>query len=166
MIRTGAFVLLGVSALLTGCHYKMGTEAEPPFSAITIEPVRNESFAPQMQAEIHRQLADSLAQESALRVVSSGGRAKLSVALTDYRREVAAVNPSDTLAAASYALTLEAKVSLFDNATGKFLFRDRVFRATLPAYTQSGFNRTETQTLPLISRELAKNIKDAVMGVW
>ncbi len=166
MIRALSFVALAFALLASGCNYRMGTEATPPFSSITIDTVKNDSFAPQMQAEIHRQLADSLAQENALHVVSSGGRGRLAVTLTDYRREVAAVNPADTVAAASYQLTLEAKVTLTDAASGKVLFRDRALRATLPAYAQAGFNRTEFQTLPLLSRELAKEIKDAIVGVW
>src|SRR5882672_7540524 len=129
-----AFVLPVFAALISGCNYRMGTEATPPFSSITLKAVKNDSFAPQMQAEIHRQIADSLAQEGTLHVVSSGGQAGLSVTLTDYRREVAAVNPTDTVAAASYTLTLEAKVTLTDSASGKVLFRDRAFRASLPTY--------------------------------
>lgn len=166
MIRPVSIVLLVFVALTSGCNYRMGTTAQPPFSTITIEAVKNDSFAPQMQAEIHRQLADSLAQEAVLHVVPSGGRGRLAVTITDYRRDVAAVNPSDTIAAASYSMTLEAKATLTDAASGKVLFRDRSFRAVLPAYAQGGFNRTEFQTLPLLSRELAKNIKDAVVGVW
>lgn len=166
MIRSGSIILLAFAALTSGCNYRMGTTAEPPFSSITIETVKNDSFAPQMQAEMHRQLADTFAQEAVLHVVPSGGRGRLSVTITDYRRDVAAVNPSDTVAAASYSMTLEAKATLTDVASGKVLFRDRPFRAMLPAYAKVGFNRTESQTLPLLSRELAKNIKDAVVGVW
>jgi outer membrane lipopolysaccharide assembly protein LptE/RlpB len=166
MTRTASIALLAFVALTSGCNYHMGTEAAPPFSTITIDAVKNDSFAPQMQAEIHRQIADSLAQEAVLHVVPSGGRGRLAVTITDYRREVAAVNPADTVTAASYSMTLDAKVTLTDAASGKVLFRDRPFRAMLPAYAQAGFNRTESQTLPLLSRELAKNIKDAVVGVW
>lgn len=158
---------LALAALgAAGCHYSPGTGAEPPFSSVTVEAVKNDTFAPQMQAELHRQLADSLAQERALHVVPSGGQARLFVTLSEYSRNVSAVNPKDTVQAAAYSLSLSAKIRLVDTRNGKELLRDREVRATLSAYAEDGFLRTETQTLPLLSRELAKQIKDAVTGVW
>ena len=166
MIRYIAIAaLLASAAIFSGCGYHLGTEVEVPFSSITIEPVKNESFAPQMQAEIHRQLADAFASEPSMHVVPSGGQAHIKVTLVEYRRDVAAVNPSDTASAASYRVTLSAKATLLDS-TGKVLFRDRPFSATLPAYAANGFSRTEYQTLPLLSRELARNIKDSSVDVW
>ena len=62
--------------------------------------------------------------------------------------------------------TPSAKVTLVDSRTGKVVLRDREVRAALSAYTETGFLRTEEQTLPLLSRELAKQIKDTVVSVW
>lgn len=163
--RLGIALLVSFAAVLSGCGYHLGTEVEMPFSSITIEPVRNESFAPQMQAEIHRQLADAFASEPGLHLVPSGGQAHIKVTLVEYRRDVAAVNPADTASAASYRVTLTAKATLLDSG-GRVLFRDRQFSATLPAYAANGFSRTEYQTLPLLSRELARNIKDSAVDVW
>ena len=166
MFRSLASVFLTALAVsVSGCGYHLGKETEAPFSSITIEPVKNESFAPQMQAEIHRQLADAFAAEKSLRVVPSGGRAHIKVTLVDYHRDVAAVNPTDTAAAASYRVSLRAKVTLMDS-DGRILFKDRSFTSSLPAYATSGFPRTEYQTLPLLSRELARDIKDAAVDVW
>lgn len=161
-----SIALAALAFASAGCHYAPGPGAEPPFSSITLEPVKNDSFAPQMQAELHRQLADSLAQEKSLHVVPSGGQARLSVTLCDFRREVAAVNPKDTVQASAYSLWLSAKITLVDARSGKVLMRDRLVRASLSAYVEDGYRRAETQTLPLLSRELAKQIKDAVTGVW
>ncbi len=164
-LRLAAFGALAALAV-SGCNYAFGPGGEPPFSSITVEPVKNETFAPQMQAEIHRQLADSLMQEKALHVVPSGGQGRLSVSLVEYRREISAVNPKDTVQASTYRLSLTAKITLVDARNGKVLMKDRVVRAWLSAYADDGFLRTESQTLPLVSRELAKQIKDAVTGVW
>lgn len=164
MIRCFRITALALSAFLAGCGYRMGTDAAPPFNSISVEPIRNESFAPQMQAEVHRQLSDTLAQEKSLHVVTEGGQARLRVTLTEYRRDVGAVNPGDTVLASSFDLTLTAKVTL--ETADKVLFRDRVFKVTMPAFGSAGYNRTEMQTLPLLSRELCKKIKDAVVDVW
>ena len=161
-----AFVIAPLAAVLAGCNYHLGTEANPPFSSITVAAVKNATYEPQLQAVIHAQLVDSLAQEKSLHVVPSGGQALISVTLSDYKRDVSAVNPQDTGTASSYDLTLTAKVTLTDVRGGKVLFHDRVFKATLPAFAQTGFINTETQTLPLLTRELAKQIKDAVVDVW
>ena len=164
MRNAGRILPLAAACLLAGCGYHMGTDAAPPFSSLTIEPIRNESYAPQLQAEMHRQLADSLAQEKALHVTTEGGSARLRVTLTDFRRDVGAVNPNDTVLAASYNLTLVAKVTL--ETADRVYFKDRIFSVSLPAFGGAGYNRTETQTLPLLSRELSKRIKDAVVDVW
>ena len=149
---------------LAGCGYRFGTDAAPPFSSLTIEPIRNESYAPQVQADLHRQLADALAQEKSLHVTTSGGQARLRITLTDFRRDIGAVDPDDTVRAASYNLSLSAKVTL--EIADKSLFKDRLFTFTLPAFGGAGYNRTEMQTMPLLTRELSKRIKDAVVDVW
>ena len=164
MMRSPRCLLAALVLCLSGCGYHLGTDATPPFTSIIVEPIRNESYAPQLQAEMHRQLADSLAQEKSLHVVTEGGQAHLRVTLVDYRRDVAAVDPNDTVRAASYNMTLVAKVTL--ETSDKVLFKDRLFTAVLPAFGGVGYNRTETQTLPLLSRELSKRIKDAVVDVW
>lgn len=160
-------VLMAGSIVLSGCGYHLGSEGEVPFSSLTIEPVKNDSFAPQLQADFHAQLSDALARDGSVRVVTSGGRASLTVVFTDYRREIGATDPTDTVVARSFLMTLNAKATLVDASTGKVYFRDRTFRAILPAYSaDGGIIRTETQTLPLLSRELAKSISEAVVGVW
>lgn len=159
---------LGVllAGLLCGCSYRMGAGAETTFRSITVEAVKNDSYAPQVQAELHRGLHDALASEHALHVVDSGGQARLRVALFDYRREVGAVNPRDTVLAASQVFRLSAKITLTDAASGKVLVRDRVVTASMSAYAPDGVNRTETQTQGLLLRELSRRIRDTVADVW
>lgn len=163
-MRIPIFIAVGLA--LAGCAYRAGADAEPDFRTITVEAVRNDSFAPQVQAEMHRGLHDSLASEKALHVVDSGGRARLRVVLADYRRDVGAVNPRDTVLAASQVFTLTARVTLIDASTGKVLMRDRQITASMSAYAADGVNRTETQTQGLLLRELSRRIRDAVVDVW
>lgn len=159
-------LLLLASLPFAGCGYRIGADAQPDFRTIALEPVRNESFAPQLQAELHRQLHDALSSERALHVVDEGGRARLRVTLLDYRRDVGAVNPGDTMVAASRIFSLSARISLVDAGTGKELVRDRLVSATLSAYAPAGMNRAETQTQSLLTRELARKIREVVVGVW
>lgn len=157
---------IAASVALAGCSYRMGADAAPDFRTLTVEAVRNDSFAPQVQAEMHRCLHDHLVSERALHVVDSGGRARLRVVLTDYRRDVGAVNPRDTATAASQVFSLSATVTLVDSADGKVLMRDRRITASMSAYAPGGVNRTETQTQGLLLRELSRRIRDAVVDVW
>lgn len=151
---------------LAGCGYRMGSSAEPSFRTLTIEAVKNDSYAPQLQAEIHRQVFDRLSAEDGFRVVNDGGAVRLRVVLDEYGRSVGAVNSQDTGRAASHRFSLSAKVTLVDSRSGKILMRDRQVRADLSAYTLTGLNRTETQTQALLTRELARAIRDAVADVW
>lgn len=166
MIGRAFLSVVGVLCL-SACSYRMGADAEPAFHTLTIEAVRNESFAPQVQAELHRGLHDALAAEHGLHLVDSGGRGRLSVTITEYGRSVGAVNPRDTVLAASQVFSLTAKVTLVDATTGKVLVRDRVVRASLSAYAvDGGVNRSEVQTQGLLLRELSGRIRDVVADVW
>ena len=167
MIRGIRFLsFLALAVIPAGCGYRLGADAEPDFRTISIEAVRNDSFAPQLQAEIHRQIHDALVSERALHVVNDGGRARLRVTLTGYDRRVGAVNPRDTVLAASHVFSLSAKVSLVDRSTGRELMHDRRVTASLSAYSSGGVNRTETQTQALLTRELARKIRESVVDVW
>lgn len=165
MMRHLALFLL-VALGCAGCRYRAGDDAETPFHTISIEAVKNDSFAPQVQAEMHRQLHDALASEKPLHVVDSGGRARLTVRLVDYRRSVGAVNPDDTVLAASHIFSLSARITLIDSATGKKLINERLVTSSLSAYAPTGVNRTEMMTQGLLLRELARDIRSAVTNVW
>ena len=162
------FALLGLCAFfLCGCaNYRLGTHANIPFSSITIEPVANDTFAPQAQALLHQQLADSLAQEKDLRVLGSDGQATLVVRIVRYEKNVTATRSDDTVLGSSYQIEMTANCTLIDNRTGQPYFRDRPIYVSADSYASSGYSSSEYQTMPILTRELARKIKEAVVSTW
>jgi outer membrane lipopolysaccharide assembly protein LptE/RlpB len=158
---------------LTGCGYQLGTQASLPFNTISLESVKNDSLAPQIQVALHEQLAAVLARENGLALVSEGAQATLRVRILNYNQTVTATNPRDTAIGMSFSLTLVAQCDLLNNGNpSKPYFTGRKITASAVAHSpeaigaSGGFSAVEYQTLPTVTRELARKIRDSITGVW
>jgi outer membrane lipopolysaccharide assembly protein LptE/RlpB len=163
---------LALSPLLllpTACAtYKLGLPEGPPFKSIYIPVVRNNTFAPQMQAHMTRAIREEFARGGRPVVLTDEDSADsvLRITLTNYSRRTATVNPNDTGLPASYHLRLTASVSLIDNQTGNVYFKDRPFQEVIQSFGSDQLPERERQNLPLLARNLAKNIYEDVTTVW
>jgi outer membrane lipopolysaccharide assembly protein LptE/RlpB len=173
-VRPFPLLLLAATAVFAGCGvYTLGTRAKPPFSTIALQPVENATHAPQVQAILHQQLADALSRENNIRLISQGdgAAATLRVRLTAYEHTLSATNPDDTMRGSAFTLTLRARCTLINNTTGKPHFAEREISASqvahVPAAGATGsFSSVEYQTLPILTRELARKIRDALTDTW
>jgi hypothetical protein len=174
-----AGALAGVVApalLVSGCGvYNLGAGGKAPFNALALAPVKNDAHIPQAQSLLHAQLADALAQEGNVRLVNDAGDAQavLTVRLVDYRRTVVATRSDDTALGTSYRLELVADCSLKNTREDKPYFTHRRITARALAYAPTGgaaaqnsFGAAERATVPILTRDLARQIRDAVTGVW
>ena len=124
-------VLLATGLLLAsvfggGCsHYHLGTGSRPAFTSLRIEPVANRTALPQAEALFSARLREAFIRDGRVPTVSGGGAATLTVTLTDFRREVAAVREGDTGLARKFNLTLTASATLRDNGSGRLLWDRR-----------------------------------------
>lgn len=160
---------LGVLACLFGCqHYQMGSPATLSFDSIYIEPIRNDSFAPQAQALLDQQLTMAFMEDARVKVArEDDAEALLSIVLVDYRTNISATEESDTAVGRSFNLTLVAHCTLVDAQTGDVLFlRDIPVSATVDAFADEGFQQSEYQAMPVLTRNLAKNIRDLTLSGW
>lgn len=164
ILASALCVLVG----LIGCqHYQMGEPAKLPFSTIYIEPIRNESFAPQAQALLSKQLTMTFMEDARVKVVrEKDADALLSIVLTDYKTNVSATEELDTVLGRSFDLTLIARCTLVDADTGEVLLRDVPVSATVDAFVDEGFQQSEYQAMPVLTRNLAKNIRDLTLSGW
>lgn len=163
------FALSCLGLLAGGCaHYQLAGESALPFRKLYIEPVKNASFAPQAQALVSQELADAFLRDGQLKLVDieADADAVLTVNLLQYERQLSATRRADTGVGRSFNLELTALVQLTDTETGKAYIKGREFRADQIAFTDSGTVDAEYQTMPLIARELAGDIKDAIIGIW
>jgi hypothetical protein len=159
-------VLIGAVAQ-TGCaNYTLGPRAKLPFTTINILPIENDTQAPQTLAILTQQLSDAFVQEPSLRLVPTDGQAALYVRLSSYDHNITTTRPDDTVLARSFTLRLRAQCTLVDKRTGKAYFTDREITASADAHDTGTYNAVESQTLPILTRELAQKIRATVTATW
>jgi len=159
-----ATLLLVTVSILSGCKsYQLGSPAELPFDSIYIQPVSNDSFAPQAQALLSAQLRDAFIRDGRTKLVTSAEAAD-------------AFDSSDTEVASDFDLTLVAQVSLFDQNKGDYHFQERVLQESSNAYVSNpyanaaantqDFLQSEHKAMPRLTRDLARKIADEVLSPW
>jgi hypothetical protein len=161
---------LPLLALLGGgcANYRLGTGTTPVFRTLHVEPVSNRTLLPQAQAVVSTQLRERFARDARVQLANSAASAdaELSVVLTGYRREIAAVREGDTGLARKFNVTLEALCTLRTERGGRIVFENRLVTATREVFTDGGQLQAEHQVLPLLAEALAANIARASLDVW
>jgi len=160
--------LLLAVLLIGGCsHYQLGQPGELPFKTVFVPPVKNTSFAPQVQAMLTQQIITSLQEQEAIKIVSSPkADATLKVTVVDFDRNVAATQDSDTFVAESFYLIMVARVELTDNRTSEVLIEGRRVEANQQAFVTGGFQSSEYQALPVLTEKVAQKVTNMVTSVW
>ena len=164
---------------LAGCaHYQLGTTGKLAFTTLYIEPVTNRVVTlPQAQVPVGTQVRQAFAQDGRIELVDSPQEADavLTVSLTDYHREVAAVRENDTGLASKFIVTLGATCTLRDNRTGHLYFDRRVVTVQRGVYADNGVPtgpatgnqlQSEYNTIPLLAGDLANRLTHTVLDVW
>jgi hypothetical protein len=169
--RLGWMACLGLIAALalSGCaNYHLGTGATPSFRTLYIEPATNRTMLPQSQALVSTQVREQFIRDGRVTVVNSAEQADavLSIAISDYHREVAAGRADDTGLARKFNVTLGATCTLQDRRNGRTLFSQRPVQAVREVFTDSGQLQAEFQTLPLLADSLAAKVLHATLDVW
>jgi hypothetical protein len=162
-------ILAFVASVSAGCsHYQLGTGGKLGFHTLYVEPIVNRTTLPEAHALISTQLREQFLRDGRVQLVNSAAEADatLSLAVADYRRDVATVRPGDTGLARKFALTLTAAVTLRDNRSGKLLFERRPISAVRDAFTDNGQLQSEYQALPLLAEALSRNVVHAALDVW
>jgi outer membrane lipopolysaccharide assembly protein LptE/RlpB len=171
------FLALGTALFsapfLASCGYRLGAQGSLPFSTLSIQSVKNDTHAPQIQALLHEQLGASFARENGLHLVTEGAQATLRVSIVRYAHEIAATSPHDTGLGSSFQLLLRVSCDLLNNTNPAHpYFTKREIESSTVAHTPAtvgtagGFSSVEYQTLPVLTRDLARKIRDTVTGVW
>ena len=169
---------LAVGILLAGCsHYQLGTSGRLAFSTVYVEPVANRTRLPQAQAAVSAALRDALAKDGRVSLAPSrpAADATLSVVLSDYRRDVAAVREADTGLASKFTVTLTSLCTLRDNRTGRAYFENKPVAVERDIFTDNGQPwspltgdqlQAEYNNVPLLAQSLGGRVAHAVLDVW
>jgi hypothetical protein len=163
---------------LAACsHYQLGTPAKLTFSTLYIEPVSNKTLLPQARAILTTQIRQAFIEDGRLSVVDSPQEADatLTVAITNYHRDIAAVRENDTGLASKFAVTFVTSCTLRDNRSGQAMIDHRDIQVERGVYTDNGMVRStspgdqlqsEYNTLPLLAQAMASKISHLVLDVW
>jgi len=156
---------LGLSAC---SNYALGPGGSRSFRTLYVAPVENNSDAAQAAALTSSLLRDAFVRDGRVALVDSPEEAEatLQLVLTQYGREVATVRPGDTGLARKFALTLDGTVTLVDRSTGRTLLNARPVQAVRDAFTDSGQQQAEYETLSLLADELARQVSHATLDEW
>ena len=166
-----------VLSLFNGCaNYQLGSAAEIPFKSIYIKPAANHSFAPQAQPIVSAQIREAFIRDARVKLVASeeAADAVLFVDLTEYTRSAGARSNRDTVIAKDFNIRLTAEISLFNQAKGNYLFKERSVQADTQAYTGNpyaeseitSYQQSERQAMTQLAREIARKITDEVLSPW
>jgi hypothetical protein len=163
---------------LAACsHYQLGTAGKLTFSTLYIEPVSNKTLLPQAQAVLTTQLRQAFIQDDRLTVVNSPQEADatLTVVITGYHRDIAAVRENDTGLASKFTVTFTTTCTLRDNRSGQAMIDHREIQVQEGVYTDNGMVRSTTpgdqlqseyNTLPLLAGAMASKVSHLVLDVW
>jgi outer membrane lipopolysaccharide assembly protein LptE/RlpB len=163
-------------SLFNGCaSYHLGSASEIPFKSIYIKPATNHSFAPQAQPIVSAQIREAFIRDARVKLVTSeeAADAVLFVDLAEYERNAGTRSSQDTAVANDFNIRLTANISLFNQAQGDYLFKERSIQADTQAYTGNpysgeiiSYQQSERQAMTQLAREIARKITDEVLSPW
>ncbi len=170
-------------ALLAGCGtYKAGS-GRPLADSVYIGPAVNESFLPQIDVVVTERLRDAFMGDSGVRLADrDSADAILNVTISEFSREgrahglpVEETGPDgnltlqeDTGMARAFDLFLRAHVQLVDSVSGRVLLEDEFMATTqsIPTPYYRGSAEEERLLLPVLARDLARQIRIAIESRW
>jgi len=176
-----ALLLPGLLAgLWTGCAYQLGSgHGSLPFSTLYIAPTSNKTKLAQSRAIVSSEVRQAFIRDGRVALEDHPDRADatLEIALTEFRREVAANREDDTGLARKFTLFLTATCKLRDNRTGKILFENRLITVHRESFIDNGLGdvplglsndqqQSEYNEVPQLAKDLADQITHTVLDVW
>lgn len=169
-----AAVAGGVVTLTCSCnHYTRGLPSESsitialPFKSIYVQPVKNNSFAPQAQVLLTNQLMQGFAEAGIpVKKNPEDAGAILQVTLEHYKSYVAATKSADTFLGNSFHIDFLARVTLTGHEGGNIYLCNEPVSAEITALASEGTQEIIFHDMPALTQKLADNIKDLVLSPW
>lgn len=160
---------LGLIPLLSGCvSYHLGNSTKPPFRTVYVAPVNNRSEANQVQNILWEQVCQALMESPSVELVSSPERADaiLEVTIRSFRQSISSTSEQDSVRAKSYWLSMTADCSLKNPEKNNYWIRNQSVSASVNAYIESNFIESKYQSMPKLTSELARKIRNIMIDSW
>jgi hypothetical protein len=155
--------------LSAGCiSYFSERNAPLEFDKIYVAPIKNDSFAPQAQELLTKQIRKKLATHPGLEVVSSPENAGiLEITIVDFGQSTATTSDNDTIRAKSFDVRMAVVCTLSNSETGKVYFTDfSIVEAVECHVLNNDFQASQYQAIPKLTSKLADRIYDFIYNLW
>jgi hypothetical protein len=133
------------------------------FDKIYVAPVKNDSFAPQAQGLLTKQIRARLANNLKLELVSSPENVVLEVTIVDFGRFTETFQEDDTARTKSFDVKMAIICTLKNNATGKVYFENYRLSDSVECHaSNNNFQVSQYQAIPKLTNKLADLVCDIV----
>jgi hypothetical protein len=154
-------------ATFTGCAgYQLGSNVPQELRAIHVPAFENQTSYPMVGAVAAQQFLSTMIEDGTFTPSTlEDARLRLQVIITNCGTQSVRYDRNNVLIPTEYYLTIYAKVYLFDAQTGAVYIDGKTIKATETMLTRDQYQIALTNTLPLVSRKLARNILDELQTI-
>ncbi|MDR0742162.1 MAG: LPS assembly lipoprotein LptE [Puniceicoccales bacterium] len=138
------------------------------FDKIYVVPIKNDSFAPQTQVSLTKQVRTKLSNIVGLELaLSPENAAILEITIVDFGRSMATTQEDDTSRAKSFDVKMAIICTLRNSVTGRVYFRDYRISDVVECHTSNGnFQAFQYQAIPKLTNKLADKVCDIICNLW
>jgi hypothetical protein len=154
--------------LQTGCAgYRVGPVLNADYKSAAVPMFKNKTLRPQLEAQITNAIIRQLQSDGTLRIDSQDA-ADIVVAgeIIDYQRTPLRSVRQETGVAREYRITITAQVDARDRRTGQAIFSAAKVAGSTDVFIGDDLQAAESQALPLIADELARNVVSLLVESW
>jgi hypothetical protein len=163
-------LFLILALLLAGCAgYELGPTLgrQAGGQSVQVNPFANQTLEPRLSDAATLALRKRLQQDGTFRLnTGTDGDIIVNGTITDYVRSEVSFVPRDTLTPQDYRVTLVARITARERASGKVLL-DRSVSGQSTLRVGSDLTSAERQAIPLAAEDLARNATSLLVeGSW
>jgi hypothetical protein len=158
--------------LWLGCQQYQWTSSTDQSSirTLAIDPVVNESYAPQVVALLTRDLRDAFLRDGAVRVVGSdkSADARLAVTIIEFDESYVSGRDEDDGRPSSLSLRMTVRVNLISSSESieSILPEDWTFSESIPIYADPSIRESSQSNLPQLTSMISRRIRDHTLYPW
>lgn len=158
--------------LWLGCQqYQWSSSADKSaIRTLAIDPVVNESYAPQVVALLTRDLRDAFLRDGSVRLVGSdqSADARLAVTITDFEESYVSGRDEDDGRPSSLSLRMTIRVNLISSSEKieSILPEDWTFTETIPIYADPSLSESRHRNMPQLTSLISRRIRDRTLYPW
>jgi hypothetical protein len=168
MIRSLFALLLSLSFLtVCGCAgYQMGSPVSKNLRTVHVPVFENRTDFPMAGAVASQQFLDVMIEEGTfVPTPYDEARLRVQVVINGFESNAVRYDRNNHIQPNEYYLSIIAKLYVFDAITGKPYIDGKTVRATESMLTRNQFQNAVQDTLPRLSRQLAKLLLDELQTI-